>query len=206
MLGVLHTTPFTIPSTPVLKRAPPKGTQWLHEVTFNGWRAQLHRAGNKVTIFMRGSDYTGRMPDLRDSLGALPARSAIIDAEIVLCETDGKPDLKALKEGRAGDLCAWCFDLLELDRHDLRQLPLIERKAKLRDLLIAADDHVLRYSEEFPDARKLLAVADKAGLEGVVSKLKHQLYRSGRNSGWIKVRCAPWRNANRDRDVRFWLR
>ncbi len=195
MLGVLNKTPFIIPSTPVLKRTPPRGTQWLHEVTFDGWRVQLHRAGDEVTIFMRGSDYNGRLPDLRDSLRALPARSAIIDAEIVLCEIDVKPDFTALIEGRAGDLCAWCFDLLELDGHDLRNLPLIERKAKLRNLLIAADDHVLRYSEEFANARKLLAVADKAGLEGVVSKLKQQPYCSGKNPGWVKVRCASWRKA-----------
>ncbi len=192
---MLHKIPFIIPSAPVLKRAPPTGPQWLHEVSFDGWHAQLHKAGDEATIFVRGSDYSGRLADIRESLHALPARSAIIDAEVVFCETDGKPEFQALTEGRAGDLCAWCFDLLELDGHDLRRLPLIERKGKLRDLLIAADDHVLRYSEEFPDAQKLLAVADQAGLNGVMSKLRDQPYRSGKNPGWVKVRCASWRKA-----------
>jgi ATP-dependent DNA ligase len=35
---------FIIPSVPVLKREPPKGPQWIHEVKFDGWRGQLHKA------------------------------------------------------------------------------------------------------------------------------------------------------------------
>ena len=37
------------------------------------------------------------------------------------------------------------------------------------------------------------------GLEGTVSKLVEQPYRSGKNSGWIKVKSKAWRAANRDR-------
>jgi ATP-dependent DNA ligase len=32
---------FIPPSIPVLKPAPPTGKEWLHEVKFDGWRAQL---------------------------------------------------------------------------------------------------------------------------------------------------------------------
>ena len=46
-----------------------------------------------------------------------------------MCDSDGKPDFKALMEGAMGDLCAWCFDLLELNGHGLRRRTLIERKA-----------------------------------------------------------------------------
>ena len=69
------------------------------------------------------------------------------------------------------DLCAWCFDLLELNGRGLRRRTLIERKAMLRHLLNKADDHVLRFSEPFPDPVKLLAAAESQGLEGIVSKL-----------------------------------
>ena len=78
---VLKRNPFIIPSAPVLKRQPPTGPQWLHEVKFDGWRAQLHKAGDEVAIFTRkGHDYTKRFPTIRDSLLAPPAKSAIIDA------------------------------------------------------------------------------------------------------------------------------
>jgi hypothetical protein len=35
--------------------------------------------------------------------------------------------------------------------------------------------------------------------EGIVSKLGHQPCRSGKNPGWVKVKCRAWREANRDR-------
>ena len=60
-------------------------------------------------------------------------------------------------------------------------------------------DTTLRFSESFEDAEKLLAVADGMGLEGIVSKKADQPYRSGRNSGRIKVKCHGWRVANADR-------
>jgi bifunctional non-homologous end joining protein LigD len=138
-------------------------------------------------------------PAIRDSLLSLPTASAIIDAEIVVCDSDGKPDFEALMEGATGDLCAWCFDLLEINGKGLRRRALRERKAMLRHLLNKADDHVLRFSEAFPDPVKLLAAANKQGLEGIVSKLSYQPYRSGKNPGWVKVKCAAWREANKNR-------
>jgi ATP-dependent DNA ligase len=49
----------------------------------------------------------------------------------------------------------------------------------------------------------LLAACDKHGLEGIVSKLRNDRYRSGKNRGWIKVKTATWREANRDRFEMF---
>jgi bifunctional non-homologous end joining protein LigD len=152
-----------------------------------------------MSVTRRGNDYTKRFPVLRNALTALPARSAIIDAQVVVCDDDSKPDFKALMEGTPGDLCAWCFDLLEINGHGLRRRKLVERRAMVRHLLIKADDHRLRFSEAFPDPVKLLAAANKAGLEGIVSKLGSQPYRSGKNDGWVKVKCSAWREANRNR-------
>ena len=91
------------------------------------------------------------------SRSVLPAKSAIIDCELVACDSDGMPSFAALMAG--GDtLWPWCFDLMELNGRDLRELPLSRRKEKLCDLLIKADDHVLRYSDDFEDPMKLLEV------------------------------------------------
>jgi ATP-dependent DNA ligase len=101
------------------------------------------------------------------------------------------------------DASSWCFDLLEINGRGLRRRGLIERRAMLRHLINRADDHVLRFSETFPDPTKLLKVANAAGLEGIVSKLRSQPYCSGRNPGWIKVKCRARRAANRDRREMF---
>jgi bifunctional non-homologous end joining protein LigD len=191
---------FITPAAPVLKREPPVGPQWIHEVKFDGWRMQLHKAGDRVVVFSRnGIDMTSRFAMIRDQVMSLPVTSVIIDAELVACDTDGNPDFNALMGGQRENLCAWCFDLLELGGRDMRMMPLVARKAALRDLLIEADDDALRYSDEFDDPAKLLAVVSKMGLEGIVSKLGHQPYKSGKNAGWIKVKSAAWREANNER-------
>ena len=81
----------------------------------------------------------------------------------------------------------------------MRERPLVERKAALRDLLIVVDDDRLRYSEEFADPAKLLQVATHMGLEGIVSKRKHAPYRSWARREWVKVKTSVWREANKDR-------
>jgi ATP dependent DNA ligase domain len=77
-------------------------------------------------------------------------------------------------------LCVWAFDLLHHNGRDLRELPLIERKARLEKLIRGANADWLRYSEPFDDGLKLLAEADHFGLEGIVSKRTDAPYRSGK--------------------------
>ena len=58
---MLRKSPFIIPSAPVLAKTPPTGREWIHEVQHDGWRAQLHKAGEDVIIFTRnGNDATSR--------------------------------------------------------------------------------------------------------------------------------------------------
>ena len=92
-----------------------------------------------------------------------------------------------------------CFPSLSVGGKDVRREPLEERRARLEGLLAGADGDLLRFSEAFDDAEKLLAAALELGLEGIVSKKRDQPYRSGKNVGWVKVKTAAWREANRDR-------
>jgi len=195
---------FIAPSVPVLRSSPPEGLDWVHEVKFDGWRAQLHKDDNAGKIFSRnGNDLTRRFVDVRVAMESLPCQSVIVDAEIVECASDGAPDFNALMSGSSERLCAWCFDLLELDGRDLRPLPLVERKALLLNLLIDADDDTLRYSDDFLEPQKLLNVCNQMGLEGIVSKRMSQPYKSGRNVGWVKVKTSAWKLANKDQGELF---
>jgi bifunctional non-homologous end joining protein LigD len=66
---VLKRTAFIVPSAPVLKRAPPSGPEWLHEVKHDGWRAQLHRHDAGATILSKsGQGHLGALRRYR--LGA----------------------------------------------------------------------------------------------------------------------------------------
>jgi bifunctional non-homologous end joining protein LigD len=47
--------------------------------------------------------------------------------------------------------------------------------------------------------RKLLAEADRLGLEGIVSKRRNAPYLAGKRFDWVQVKCATWREANKER-------
>jgi bifunctional non-homologous end joining protein LigD len=193
-------TRFIQPSAPVLRREPAVGRDWLHEVKHDGWRAQLHLSDGGVAIYSnRGTDLTERFREVADAVAKVPARSVIIDAELTACDHEGMPKFGALMARSKHGLCAWCFDIMEHDGEDLRPLPLVERRSILRDLLRSNRASTLRFSEEFLDPIALLSATEGMGLEGVVSKKRDQPYKSGENLGWIKVKTAAWREANRER-------
>lgn len=91
---------------------------------------------------------------------------------------------------RGAHLQLVCFDLLQRDGHDLRALPLLERKALLRSLIKRCAHPMPVYSEHFRNVAGLLADAEALGLEGIVSKRGDQPYRSGNRCGWKKLKTA----------------
>jgi bifunctional non-homologous end joining protein LigD len=57
--------------------------------------------------------------------------------------------------------------------------------------IAAADNPTIRFGEHFAGNGPLFfREAQKLGLEGVISKLLGQPYRSGRDSDWLKIKCS----------------
>ena len=202
---------FISPSEPVEQSLPPSGKGWLHEVKFDGYRLQLHKLGEggaasvahsataspPVKIWSKnGKDFTARFRDLAKAVAALPCKTCIIDAEGCALDAEGRPDFRALVGGQKHSRVAWCFDLLEIDGRDMRPFPLLTRRVRLAALIKKAGTEMIRMSDTFPDPLKLLGALDERGLEGIVSKRSDQPYVSGKNRGWIKVKCHAWREAN----------
>jgi bifunctional non-homologous end joining protein LigD len=71
----------------------------------------------------------------------------------------------------------------------LTELPLVERKQRLKALLEAAQDP-LRYSAAFQGSTEaLLEHARKNRIEGIIGKRADSIYRPGRrSSSWVKVK------------------
>jgi bifunctional non-homologous end joining protein LigD len=76
---------------------------------------------------------------------------------------------------------------------DLRELPLADRKERLRRMLKKlGDEHNFRYVEHFEaDGDEVLESAKQMRLEGIVSKRSDAPYQSGRAASWTKVKCRP---------------
>jgi len=178
---------------PTEAKTPPTGPGWVHEVKWDGFRAQAHLRNGKVTTYSRsGLDWTDKFDTVSEAVARLKAKSAVLDGEVVVIGPGGKPDFQALRRNlnkHSQDLTYYAFDLLELNGKDLRGWPLIERKAALEKLLVRAPDRV-RYVEHFDsDAGDVMRAACKLGLEGIVSKKADSLYKSGRQESWVKSKC-----------------
>src|SRR5690606_36947244 len=95
-----------------------------------------------------------------------------------------------LSQGRDDRFLFYGFDLLHLDGHDLRGLPLVQRKEMLEHLLANAGGP-LRYSSHFEESgTTVLRHACRLSLEGIVSKLRDSPYRQGRGKAWVKSKCS----------------
>ena len=86
--------------------------------------------------------------------------------------------------------------MMERSGDDLRSLPLEERKARFRSLLVRSKMGIV-YSDHVAgdDGAKIFAAACEIGLEGIVSKRRDRSYVSGPCKHWIKVKNpnAPWK-------------
>jgi bifunctional non-homologous end joining protein LigD len=82
------------------------------------------------------------------------------------------------------------FDIMFLAGADLRRLPLIERKKRLKAILPKSP--LLIYSEHWPEHGKgLFKEAEKLGLEGIMAKRAQSTYLSGtRSKDWLKIKTA----------------
>ena len=182
----------------------PSGDDWVHEVKLDGYRIQIHirsgeRSGvktHKVRLLTRkGLDWTTRMPEIAGAAAKLSVKDAILDGEAVALDEHGVSnfaDLQAaFQEGRQRYITYFAFDLLHLDGHNLRGLPLSERKQILSHLLDSAGGNSpLRLSEDLKaDGNEVLRKACDLGAEGIVSKLASAKYTSGRSGAWLKLKC-----------------
>ena len=120
------------------------------------------------------------------------AEVPVIDGEIIVQDKNGLSDFAALRaaiEGAPHRLVMFAFDLLWFDGNDLRRLPLIERREKLRDLLPNDQRCAIQYSEHWEGSgAALFKKACEMGLEGIVSKRVHSSYKSGPSKYWLKTK------------------
>jgi bifunctional non-homologous end joining protein LigD len=97
---------------------------------------------------------------------------------------------RALRERSEEDTTFFVFDLLHLDGHDLRKLPLAERKSILELVLAMHQDPELRYSPHFAsEGPAFVDAACKLEVASVVAKRLDRPYRSGRARDWLRIEC-----------------
>ena len=196
---------FIPPQLALATRQPPETDAWLHELKLDGYRIQIHvreiksrgKLVRSATLLTRnGLDWTHRMPEIARAAEQLPVKAALLDGEVVVLEPSGQTSFAALqarfREDKTERLLYFAFDLLHLDGHNLRHLPLIRRKDILAGLLKGSDeDAVIRLSESFHvSGEEMFSKACQLHAEGIVSKLAASTYDSGRGDSWLKIKCS----------------
>src|SRR5712664_2197143 len=134
MLATLVDDPFSDP-------------EWIFETKWDGFRSICFVKNGKSQFVSRNQiDMTPQYPELASVARQIDAKEAILDGEIVALDKDGMPRFQLLQPrvGRKsgiealrgkGQIVYFVFDLLYVDGYDLMGCTVVERKAKLAEIL-----------------------------------------------------------------------
>ena len=182
------------PQLTQLVTAAPDGDQWLHEIKYDGFRMHARLDHGEVRLLTRnGLNWTGKYPQIAGAVSSLRARQAYLDGELCGVRPDGTTSFSMIQlasdAGNAAGLVFFLFDLLYLDGENFAPHPVIERKARLAELLARANsslhysDHQIGLGPAFYEKACALSV------EGIVSKRVDAPYAPGNRGLWLKVKC-----------------
>lgn len=202
---------FITPQLATLVEDSPREGLWLAETKFDGYRLLAQVDDGVARLWTRNrQDWSGRLPGVVAELQRLPVRNAWLDGELVALDRRGRASFNLLQQAlsRRGAgvsglrLRYYVFDMPFLDGQDLRELPQLERKDRLRELLAAtvpealagsalgSGEHSLRYcSHGVGRLDDAFREACLQGEEGVVLKRADAPYRAGRSPHWLKLKC-----------------
>ena len=180
------------------------------DAKLDGIRLQAHLdrgAEAPVRLFTRSlEEITDRLPEVVAAVLALPARTAVLDGEVIALRPDGRPepfqvtgartassaDPEAL--ARTTPVTTYLFDLLHLDGADLVDEPAAHRWEVLERLAPGLTVERL-LTAETAAAEAFSQDVLRRGHEGVVVKDPTVPYAAGRRgAGWTKVK--PRRTAD----------
>lgn len=165
---------------------------WIYELKWDGYRLIAHVDHGEVRIYSRnGINYNSKFPLLVKDLEQID-QQAIFDGEVVIVDKNGLPDFQALQnydKNTPGTLRFYVFDMLFLNEHSMLELPLIDRKSLIPEVLEDLDytfycDHIEGMGTAF------YKKAIDSGMEGVIAKKSDATYAPGyRTENWLKIKA-----------------
>ncbi len=164
---------------------------WIFEIKYDGYRAVSYIDDNDVTLMSRKDlSFNKKFPPVVEALKEL-GLNAILDGEIVALNEEGKSDFQLLQQWQKngeGELVYYVFDLLWLNGYNLMDLPLVERKEILQQLL--PEHPMIRYSDHIEDkGNQFFKAATQQGLEGIMAKERDSAYTPKlRTRQWLKIK------------------
>jgi ATP-dependent DNA ligase len=174
----------------------PTSDGFLYEPKWYGFRAIVFRGGRDIFIQSRDLRPLDRyFPELHDILLERLPDGCVLDGEIVIATPKGL-DFDALqmrlhpaasrvaKLAQATPAAFVAFDALAAGGRDIRDLPQIERRARLEKLLANTTPpvHLTPMTRDPEVARDWLSRFEGAGLDGVMAKPADATYQPGKRT------------------------
>jgi len=180
-----------IPMLATLTDEPFDDKDWLYEIKYDGYRTVAYLDGDEVNIMSRKNlTFNKKFYPVVEALQELDMQ-AVFDGEIVALNEEGKSEFQLLQNWQKngeGELVYYIFDILWLNGYNLMELPLLERKNILQQVLpehpmIRYSDHVVQEGTQFFEA------ATSQGLEGIIAKAAESPYTPTiRTKQWLKIK------------------
>ncbi len=185
-------------------------SDWQSEWKWDGIRGQLIFRNNEIFLWSRGEELvTDKFPEYQILKNQLK-EDIVLDGEII-CFNDGHPLPFQLLQTRIGrkninakilreaPVVFICYDVLELNREDIRKKPLHERRKILDDLQQQFSNHsVLKFSpviqfDNWNALTEIRKLSRENFSEGIMLKQKNSEYKVGRKKGdWWKWKVDPY--------------
>jgi bifunctional non-homologous end joining protein LigD len=165
---------------------------WLYEVKWDGYRALAFLNKGKVELKSRNNkSFNEKFYPITQALSRWKI-NAVIDGEIVVVGENGISNFGDLQNWRSeadGELLFYVFDILWYEGKKLTDLPLMDRKAILKDVL--PKDELIKVSDYFLETgTTFYETAKKIGLEGIIAKKANSVYYPGdRSKEWLKIKA-----------------
>lgn len=174
---------------------PPRGDRWLHEIKFDGYRLICFVVNRKIKFMTRGhKDWTNKFPILLEEIQKFKFSNAIFDGEVVAVNDKHEFDFQLLQNTihlkNDSGLIYYIFDLVYYDGNDLSDVPLLDRKQLLNEILSSFSSPYIQFSDHvIGDGEAVFKKACQFNLEGIISKEIDSHYVQKRTGNWLKSKC-----------------
>ncbi len=178
----------------------PRGPDWAFEFKWDGVRAVISTAGDRVQAISRNDiDITVSYPELAGLPAQTGGRRLVLDGELITLDARGASSFSLLQQRMhtkdpAQSLVAkipvlfYAFDLLWLDDTSTVDRSYSQRREALESLSLQGTTPMSIPPSFDGPGQALLDVAAEHGIEGVVAKRRSSLYFPGRRSpAWTKI-------------------
>ena len=189
------------PMLATLADDPPPVGGWIYEPKLDGVRVLIFVSRGRVHLFSRNrKPLDGAYPELVEALSLAVRGDAVLDGEVVAIDPkrgissfallQQRMQLRdAVRAARSGvAVTLYLFDVLHYEGIDLTGLPLVDRKAVLRDVVWYEDP--IRFTPfRTSGSARMYRDACSRGAEGIIAKRAESRYVGTRSAEWLKIKC-----------------